>query len=222
MSTAPGEMDKLCPLGSDRRMPPRRISPNPKRIRLSTFSRKTTHAMAAVATVSRFNSREAALAGVVIRPSKSKTGPSTPPAKKPPASQGRSFRETGVSFSPTPEADRTPRMAASPTPDPRYNRPATSTGSADEIASFAKGVLAPKSNAAAIALAMPAFGLAFMARAKTFTLQWAPITGVKTSEQPHAVTMRSESRAVSWWSLIIESGQIRCWPSSPSSTPPAP
>jgi len=143
-------------------MPPIRISKNPKRIRLSTFSRNTIHAMTAVATASRFSSRDAALAGVVISPSRRKIGPATPPVRMAPASQGASLRETGVSFCLIPHKNRIARRAASPNPEPRYKRPATSTGSAAEMASLAKGVLAPKSNAAAIALVIPLRGKLFI------------------------------------------------------------
>lgn len=51
-------------VGSESRIPPKRINVNPTPTRLSTFSLKTTHAIVAVATASRLSSREAALAGV--------------------------------------------------------------------------------------------------------------------------------------------------------------
>ena len=155
---APGEIANFWPVGSESRMPPNRISANPKTIRLSTFSRKTIRAMTAVATASRFSSRDAALAGVVIRPSRRKIGPTTPPVRMAPASQGTSSREMGVSFCPIPDDNRIARRTASPKPEPRYRSPAISTGSAAEMASLAKGVLAPKSNAAAIALVIPLRG----------------------------------------------------------------
>ena len=51
------------------------------------------------------------------------------------------------------------RTIASPMPEPRYSNPATRSGLVDDNASFARGVLAPKSSAANSALEMPGFPL---------------------------------------------------------------
>jgi hypothetical protein len=53
--------------------------------------------MAAVATASRLSKRDAALAEVLMSPSSNSAGPTTPPARMAPPSQGRSARESGVS-----------------------------------------------------------------------------------------------------------------------------
>ena len=95
--SAPPEMARPPSCGSERRMPPRRMSAKPAPTRLSTFSRKMTHAMDAVATASRLRSRDAVLACVLNSPNRRSAGPATPPTRVAPASQGRSARESGVS-----------------------------------------------------------------------------------------------------------------------------
>ena len=73
ISIGPLEMENPS-WGSESRMPPKRIKANPAPTRLSTFSLKMTHAIAAVATASRLSNREAALAGVLSSPNSKRTG----------------------------------------------------------------------------------------------------------------------------------------------------
>ena len=117
----------------------------PNTIRLSAFSLKTTQAMAAVKTASRFNSRDALDPLVVIRPNIKATGPATPPKKMAPNNQGHSARVNPDACQPR---SRTRRMSVSPNPLPRYSNPASSTGGMFPTSSLAKGVLAPNRAAA--------------------------------------------------------------------------
>ncbi len=116
MRSAPSESANPPSCGSESKMLPTRMNAKPTPTRLSTFSRNTIHAIAAVATASRLSKRDAALAEVVMSPSSSSAGPTTPPARMAPASQGRSGRERGVSV---PWPERMVRTMARPMPEPR-------------------------------------------------------------------------------------------------------
>ena len=118
MRSAPREMLRPPSCGSERKIPPRRISAKPAPTRLSTFSRKMIHAIAAVATASRLRSRDAVLACVVNSPTRRSAGPATPPARVAPASQGRSARESGVSIRLVRAPARIARETARPIPEP--------------------------------------------------------------------------------------------------------
>ena len=119
MSSAPLEIARPPSCGSERKMLPTRISAKPAPTRLSTFSRKMTHAMTAVATASRLRSRDAVLACVLNSPSRRSAGPATPPASVAPASQGRSARESGVSVRLVRGPAPIFREIARPIPEPR-------------------------------------------------------------------------------------------------------
>ena len=97
MSSAPSERANLPSCGNESKTPPKRMTAKPAPTRLSTFSRNTIHAMAALAMASRLSKRDAALAEVVMSPTSNSAGPTTPPARMAPPSQGRSARESGVS-----------------------------------------------------------------------------------------------------------------------------
>ncbi len=116
MSNTPPENATPPSRGSDRRTPPIKMQTNPIATLRSTFSRKATHAMSAVATASRLRSRDAALPEVVMRPNNKSTGATTPPVKIAPRSHGRA--SCGIAAS-----TRRPRFSirakARPTPEPR-------------------------------------------------------------------------------------------------------
>ena len=97
INSAPWESVNPPSCGNESKMLPKTINAKPAPTRLSTFSRKTIQAIAAVATDSKLSKREAVLAETVISPSNKSAGPATPPARMAPASQGRSTRERGVS-----------------------------------------------------------------------------------------------------------------------------
>ena len=105
--------------GSESKMPPRMMSMKPVPTRMSTFSRKISHAIAAVATASRLSKRDAVLAWVLNSPNRRRVGPTTPPARVAPASHGRSAREREVSVRFVRDSARTVRKTARPIPDPR-------------------------------------------------------------------------------------------------------
>ena len=119
MRSVPPEMAIPSFRGSESRIPPRTIRTKPVPTRLSTFSRKINHAIAAVATASRLSKRDAVLAWVVDNPNRRRVGPATPPARVAPASHGRSARERGVSVRLARDSARTIRKTARPIPDPR-------------------------------------------------------------------------------------------------------
>ena len=137
------------------RIPPMVMTAIPKAIRLSKFSLNTNQARSAVNTPSIFNSNEEVDAGVLASPVISNTGPITPPKRIAPESQGRSVRFNWAS-----EVFRCrPRVmlhhTSRPQPEPKYNRPASRTGSIPLTNSLAKGVLAPNRTAAASAQVTP-------------------------------------------------------------------
>jgi hypothetical protein len=103
----------------------------------STFSFKTIQTMAIVARPSRSSSNAADESGVRTKPTISKSGPTTPPARTTKPSQGRSARRRGASGAGTP---RIPRLRCMK-PEPRYSNPASSHASTPSPSnSFAKGV----------------------------------------------------------------------------------
>ena len=81
---------------------PARIAAAPSRSLRSTFSRKTTHAIAMVASPSRFNSSEPDAAEVRASPSNRNSGPMTPPKITTAISQSISARRSGASKAPMP------------------------------------------------------------------------------------------------------------------------
>ena len=76
---------------------PARIAIAPKKIRVSTFSRKTSQAIAIVARPSVLSRRAPVEAGVRVRPHMSRAGPRMPPNSTIAASQGRSRARSGAS-----------------------------------------------------------------------------------------------------------------------------
>ena len=122
----------------------------PSAMRRSKFSLKTNHAKSAVKTPSALSNNAALEAGIAVRPVISNTGPATPPVATAPASQSQSPRASWV------VGDcRTWRNNQSPRPEPRYSNAASNQGPACSSSSFASGVPAPKSTAAASAAGMP-------------------------------------------------------------------
>ena len=104
------------PAGHESTTPPATISTMPNTMRRSAFSRKTTHAITAVSTASRFNNREAVAAAVWARPNMSSNGPSTPPRAIAPSSQGHSRIRISAGRHPR---SRIRRAAVRPRPLPR-------------------------------------------------------------------------------------------------------
>src|SRR3546814_8063340 len=84
------------PPRQDNKSAPPRIAAAPTNSRLSTFSRKTSQAIASVARPSRLSSSETVEAGVVARPAISRTGAIAPPHRMTRANQGRSARASGA------------------------------------------------------------------------------------------------------------------------------
>src|SRR5713226_3732624 len=74
--------------GQLRTVAPATMSTIPNAMRRSKFSFNTNHANSAVNTPSAFKRREAPDAGIPVNPSMSSTGPTTPPDRIAPASQG--------------------------------------------------------------------------------------------------------------------------------------
>ena len=98
---------------------PARIEAAPSRSLRSTFSRKTTHAMAMVASPSRFNNSEPDAAEVRASPSIRNSGPMTPPNMTIAISHGISARRSGASEARMPSTDRPAWPIANPMPAPR-------------------------------------------------------------------------------------------------------
>jgi len=129
---------------------PATIMSIPNAIRRSKFSRNANQASSAVKTLSALSKRETDAAGRPVRASINSTGPTTPPAKTAPASQGSSdLINLGVA------ARMTRRNIVSPTPEPRYSNPANIQGFTESRSSFARGVPAPNSSAAPRTAATP-------------------------------------------------------------------
>jgi hypothetical protein len=103
----------------DSTTPPATIATAPTKMRRSTLSRKTVHAMTRVSTLSRLSSSAADAAGVAASPVISSTGPTAPPANTTSANRGRSRRASGASAAAPPRAARKAANSASPTPDAR-------------------------------------------------------------------------------------------------------
>src|SRR5262245_51277985 len=80
----------------------------------------------------------------------SNTGPMTPPLSTAPTRHGASARRR-----PGSRARRASNHPLNTIPDPRYSTPASNTGGMSVTSSFATGVLAPNSAAAARAQAGP-------------------------------------------------------------------
>lgn len=105
--------------GQERRIAPARIAIAPAKMRRSTFSRKTSQAIAIVARPSVLSSKEPAAAGVSVNPHISSAGPRTPPNRTIAASQGKSRPRNGASDRPRPR-ERPPTITnARPVPEPR-------------------------------------------------------------------------------------------------------
>jgi len=105
--------------GQERRIAPARIAIAPAKMRRSTFSRKTSQAIAIVARPSVLSSKEPAAAGVSVNPHISSAGPRTPPNRTIAASQGKSRPRNGASDRPRPR-ERPPAITnARPVPEPR-------------------------------------------------------------------------------------------------------
>lgn len=106
----------------------------PRATRRSKFSWKTNQARKAVNTPSALSNREAPEAGIRARPSSSKTGATTPPARMAPASQPHS--SPGRDTAGTRQRRRSRRR---PRPEPRYSRAASSQGLVWTNSSLANG-----------------------------------------------------------------------------------
>ena len=105
--------------GQERRITPARIAIAPAKMRRSTFSRKTSQAIAIVARPSVLSGKEPAAAGVSVNPHISSAGPRTPPNRTIAASQGKSRPRNGASDRPRPR-ERPPTITnARPVPEPR-------------------------------------------------------------------------------------------------------
>ena len=135
-----------CPDGHDKTMPPAIIASMPTTILRSAFSLNTIHASTAVSTGSRLSINDAVAPLVRVNPSIRATGPRIPPNTIAPPSHGHSLTLSPDFFQPR---SRIKRSNTSPMPLPRYNNPASSTGGISVPSSFASGVLAPNSAAAA-------------------------------------------------------------------------
>jgi hypothetical protein len=100
--------------------PPATMAIIPRKIRRSKFSRNTNQANNAVSTPSRLSNKEVLEAGVVVRPTISKTGATTPPERIAPISHGQSERPNDASILGALRRNlRVNRQRAKPTPDPR-------------------------------------------------------------------------------------------------------
>ena len=155
MSSAPAKFSVRGAASAESNAPPATMAAMPAKTRRSTFSRKSVHAIAAVSTASRLSSREAEDASLRASPCTRRIGPATPPAAMAAASQGQSVRAIGATGSRPGRASAHASHAASPRPLPRYSAAASTRGDTSPSRSFANGVLAPNSAAAASALAMP-------------------------------------------------------------------
>src|SRR3984893_3464498 len=135
---------------------PATIAAIPHAIRQSKFSRKTNHASPAVNADSRFRSKDAVDAAVVVKPDIKRMGPKIPPKRIAALSHAHSPRDghtTGAAFRMT--KTRSSCTMARPAPDPAYNRPARAIGCISPSSSFARGVLAPNNAAASSAYVTP-------------------------------------------------------------------
>src|SRR5450759_1318149 len=136
--------------GQLRTTAPATMAPMPSAMRRSKFSLKTNHASSAVNKASALSRSEAPDAGMPVSPIISSTGPTIPPAKIAPANQDSSFRGRR-----TAGASIRRRYSVSPTPEPRYSRPANNHGLTASSSHFASGVPAPNNRAAPSAAATP-------------------------------------------------------------------
>jgi hypothetical protein len=134
---------------------PASIEAAPSRSFRSTFSRTTNHAIAMVASPSRFNNNEPDAAEVLTSPSIRNSGPTTPPNTTLATNHGESARRSGASAARSPSAARPTRQIASPVPAPKYRSPARSCGSFDAKSNFANGADAPNRSADASARGTP-------------------------------------------------------------------
>src|SRR5262249_7015702 len=105
--------------GQESTTAPARIAIAPKKIRRSTFSRKTSQAIAMVARPSVLSKRAPVEAGVSVRPDMSRAGPRKPPDSTMEPSQGRSPARSGASERPRPSQRPPVATSARPAPDPR-------------------------------------------------------------------------------------------------------
>src|SRR5215469_4481357 len=130
MRRAPGDTE-ILPGVQESTSPPATMSAMPDAIRRSKFSPNTNHARPAVNTASRLSSRALTDAAVVVSPSMSDMGPSTPPNKIAAANQPISdwAGQANCSADLLPSAaPRNNSPAPSPSPEPAYSKPASSTG----------------------------------------------------------------------------------------------
>ena len=105
---------------------------------------------------SRLSRREPRSPPVRVSPHRSSTGPAMPPAAMMPSIRGQSPRRSGPSVL----VGRTTRKRLKPRQEPRYSRPARSTGLISASSSVASGALAPNKAADARPQAAPARNLA--------------------------------------------------------------
>ena len=105
--------------GQESRTAPARIAIAPKKMRRSTFSRKTTQAIAIVARPSLLSRSAPIEAGVSDRPDMSRAGPRMPPNSTIALSPGRSRARSGASERPRLSKRPPVTTNARPAPEPR-------------------------------------------------------------------------------------------------------
>lgn len=164
-------------------------NPMAAKIRLLIASLNKITAIKVVATLSKFNNKDAVPAGVVFNPNRRIIGPSTPPARTAPNNQGMSCR---VIFA----SDRILLSCAlctssnnnAPKPLPRYKNAARGIGSISPSSSLANGALAPKRMAARMACIYGRVLLVFIV-----FIMLIPVDYIRAKPavlfQPEAVTM---------------------------------
>jgi len=108
--------------------------------------------MIAVATPSRFKSKEVAYPDTIVKPVINAIGATTPPAEIAPASHGRSFFSNGGAFDEafTETTFLTVVNKKRPMKAPKYRKPAKATGGTSVTNNFAIVGLMPKSAAESI------------------------------------------------------------------------
>lgn len=131
--------------GHDSTTPPATMATMPHTKRLSALSLKTSQAMVAVKTASRFSKRDALDPLVLVRPNIKAKGPNTPPNRMAPSSQGHS---PGGSSDARHPRSRIKRIRPNPIPLPKYSKPARRMGDMSPTSNLANGVLAPNKMAA--------------------------------------------------------------------------